>query len=185
VETTPRKLMHDPVRALYDELERADCDPHGPEHHFRARCPAHDGENREALSVREGPAGIALVKCFHGCSASEVMEALGHPVAWLFSDYEPKPVTGQRWRPPKRVSAIDATVGMFRLAGVLIDVARPAGGYAPGMPVFRVAEFCPACGAPGLWVYPLSSRRVAMGCWSGCEQDRIRAAARDRALSRG
>ena len=85
-----------------------------------------------------------------------------------------------------------AALGMLDLAGV--RMRRAAGplpfedGYRMEPGAFYVSErdgCCPACGVPGLWVSEVSAREVVMACWSGCEQDRIRAAARDRALSRG
>jgi hypothetical protein len=182
--------MHDPVRALWDELERVDCDPHGPENSFRARCPAHQGDNRDALKVTEGVAGIALVTCWaHHCTARQIVRALGKPEAWLFPDYTPDPVRGRPRRRRRNVTALDAALGLLSAAGV--SVRRAAGplpfrdgcGMEPG--AFFVGESCPACGAAGLWVSEVSAREVVMACWSGCEQDRIRAAARDRALSRG
>jgi hypothetical protein len=182
--------VHDPVRALWDELERADCDPHGPEHAFRARCPAHQGENREALVVKEGAGGIALVTCWaHHCTARQIVAALGRPEAWLFPDYTPEPIRGRRrTRSGRRLTALDAALGLLSLAGVNVERAagplpyRDGCGMEPG--AFYVGESCPACGVPGLWVSEVSAREVVMACWSGCEQDRIREAARDRALSR-
>jgi hypothetical protein len=179
--------MHDPVRALWDELERVDCDPHGPEHAFRARCPAHQGDNRDALKVSEGVGGIALVHCWaYHCTARQIVGALGKPEAWLFPDYTPER-RGRKRRRRRSVDMLQATLGMLSLAGVPVRVSRgplPMDGYLPETELFRVGAFCPACGVPGLWVYPVSAREVVMACWSGCEQDRIREAARDRALSR-
>lgn len=182
--------MHDPVRALWDELERLDCDPHGPEHAFRARCPAHDGDNRDALVVKEGAGGVALVTCWaHHCTARQIVGALGRPEAWLFPDYTPEPIRGRRRRRRRNIDALQATLGMLSLAGVHVVQARgpplpDSDGYVPEREAFYVAEWCPACGAPGVWIYPVSAREVVMACWSGCEQDRIREAARDRVLSR-
>lgn len=43
---------------------------------WRARCPAHDGKNRDVLSVGETADGTVLLKCFHGCTAAEVVAAV-------------------------------------------------------------------------------------------------------------
>jgi hypothetical protein len=50
-----------------------------------ARCPAH-ADRRPSLSVRETPEGVLLVKCWSGCSASEVMAAVGLEMSALFPE---------------------------------------------------------------------------------------------------
>lgn len=50
---------------------------------YRAQCPAHDGQSPESLSVRQIE-GQALVHCFGGCAAVDIMEALGLAVRDLF-----------------------------------------------------------------------------------------------------
>jgi len=51
---------------------------------WRARCPAHEGRNRQALSIAEGSDGAVLVKCFHGCCAVDIVRACGLELADLF-----------------------------------------------------------------------------------------------------
>jgi hypothetical protein len=51
---------------------------------WRARCPAHDGKNRDVLSVGETNDGTVLLKCFHGCTAAEVVKAVGLELHDLF-----------------------------------------------------------------------------------------------------
>ena len=46
--------MSDPLRTLWDALEARDCRPKGRAHDFRARCPAHDGDNPQSLHVSIG-----------------------------------------------------------------------------------------------------------------------------------
>jgi putative DNA primase/helicase len=55
--------------------------------YFIARCPAHSDRNA-SFSVREGAHGIALVKCFAGCSYESIVAALG----------------GRPWRTPSGIS---------------------------------------------------------------------------------
>jgi hypothetical protein len=55
---------------------------------WRAKCPAHDSENRNVLSVGETSDGTVLVKCFHGCSALDVVQAVGLEVHDLFPGVE-------------------------------------------------------------------------------------------------
>lgn len=68
---------------------------------WRARCPAHDGKNRDVLSVGETNDGTVLVKCFHGCSAAEVVAAVGLELHDLFppSDWQ---ATGAHAARPRR-----------------------------------------------------------------------------------
>ncbi len=51
---------------------------------WRARCPAHDDRN-PSLSVREGVRGI-LLKCWSGCTFSQIAAALGIEPQSLFHD---------------------------------------------------------------------------------------------------
>ena len=51
---------------------------------WRARCPAHDGQNRNVLSIGETSDGTTLIKCFHGCTAAEVVAAVGMQLHDLF-----------------------------------------------------------------------------------------------------
>lgn len=48
-----------------------------------ARCPAHD-DRRPSLSIREAEDGKVLLKCWSGCGAGEIVNALGLSLADLF-----------------------------------------------------------------------------------------------------
>lgn len=48
-----------------------------------ARCPAHD-DKRPSLSVKQADDGKVLFKCWSGCSAQAITEALGLSLADLF-----------------------------------------------------------------------------------------------------
>lgn len=79
----------------------------GP-HKWIAKCPAH-GDNRPSLSVSETPDGKTLVHCWAGCSALEVVNAVGLELANLF----PEDGRGQRHhqrsgRRPMRASPREA-----------------------------------------------------------------------------
>ncbi len=50
-----------------------------------ARCPAHD-DKRPSLSVKETSEGVVLLKCWSGCSAAEVVAAVGLDLAALFPE---------------------------------------------------------------------------------------------------
>ena len=57
---------------------------------FRARCPAHEGKSIGSLSVSVGDAGSILMKCFAGCSADEIVAALGLTLRDLFDGPAPE-----------------------------------------------------------------------------------------------
>ncbi len=50
-----------------------------------ACCPHHD-DNHPSLSIRQEGNGIILIHCFAGCSASDVMSAVGLTLADLYPD---------------------------------------------------------------------------------------------------
>lgn len=50
---------------------------------YLARCPAHQ-DKRPSLSVKETPDGVVLLKCWAGCTAAEVVSAVGLDMSDLF-----------------------------------------------------------------------------------------------------
>lgn len=76
---------------LLDHLERVKTTGSGK---WLARCPAHD-DRSPSLAIREVDDRI-LIHCFSGCSAQQVLQAVGLQMADLFPDrfanpYAPKP----------------------------------------------------------------------------------------------
>lgn len=71
-------------------LERLDKVRQTGANKWIARCPAHD-DGRPSLSIREASDGKILLTCFAGCSASEIVSALGLKLSDLFSDDSEKP----------------------------------------------------------------------------------------------
>lgn len=61
-----------------------------------ALCPAH-GDRNPSLSMRELDDGKVLLKCWAGCSAEEIVSALGLQLRDLFPDNRPP-----SYRPSKR-----------------------------------------------------------------------------------
>lgn len=55
----------------------------GKKGHWTACCPAHADKN-PSLAIRETDDGRILLKCFAGCSAYEVVSAVGMDLADLF-----------------------------------------------------------------------------------------------------
>lgn len=71
---------------------------------WRAKCPSHDGKNREVLSIGETTDGTVLLKCFHGCTAAEVVAAIGLELSDLFPRVEWQTTGTHHARPrPMRV----------------------------------------------------------------------------------
>ena len=59
----------------------ANTTPHG----WEAHCPAHEDE-RASLTLAEGREGRVLVRCHAGCSAEQIVAALGLTLADLFEN---------------------------------------------------------------------------------------------------
>jgi len=52
---------------------------------LRARCPAHQGNSEDSLSIKEGDDGRALLACHAGCDLHNIVAALGLGVVDLFA----------------------------------------------------------------------------------------------------
>ena len=53
---------------------------------WRAACPAHQGTNATALSIRDAGGGKILIKCFHGCDTLDILQSVGLDMTDLFAD---------------------------------------------------------------------------------------------------
>jgi hypothetical protein len=162
-------LDHDPLRVVWGALERGACDPHGKPHDFRSRCPAHDGGNPHALHVKVGADGRALLWCFVGCDAENVVAALG--LAWpdLFppGHRHARPIPGVG-RP---VPFVELMLGALIELGIPYRATRDAGLW--------VADLCPVCRRSDRWPLLIEEDdrgRVTLACAGGCDQiDVVRA----------
>jgi hypothetical protein len=99
---------------------------------WRARCPAHDGKNRDVLSIGETTDGTVLLKCFHGCSAAEVVAAVGLDLADLFpaSDWQATGAHAARPRRPRvdwpaLILAAERDLLLCKIALHKIAIGRP------------------------------------------------------------
>jgi hypothetical protein len=102
---------------------------------WRSRCPAHDGRNAQVLSIGETNDGTLLIKCFHGCSAVDVVHAVGLELHDLFPRVEwqstgthnPRPRRRPRVDWPALIVAVERDLLMLKIAleaiarGELID----------------------------------------------------------------
>src|SRR6185436_14286212 len=66
--------------ALLSRLERVR--KHGPDR-WTSRCPAHE-DRHPSLSIRETSGGTVLLRCFGGCSAADIVGAIGMSMCELF-----------------------------------------------------------------------------------------------------
>lgn len=81
-----------------------------------ARCPAHE-DRHPSLSIKETDDGTILLKCWAGCSAAEVVAAVGLTLRDLFPH---APVDSHHRRPARKVwTALDALRCLAREALVV------------------------------------------------------------------
>jgi hypothetical protein len=71
--------------SLQKMLQRLDKVKHTGERKWQACCPAHK-DKTPSLGVREVEDGRIMIRCFAGCGAAEILDALG----MNFSDLYPK-----------------------------------------------------------------------------------------------
>jgi hypothetical protein len=69
-----------PVEKVLDRLE----DYTVRKDEYRARCPAHNGNSDDSLSIKEGDDGRALLTCHANCEIEDILEALDLGMADLF-----------------------------------------------------------------------------------------------------
>lgn len=69
------------TQAIIDRLHKVQ----GKNGKYRAQCPAH-GSKGLTLSVKECDDGSTLMYCFAGCTAEDVMGAIGLPMTEMFND---------------------------------------------------------------------------------------------------
>jgi hypothetical protein len=105
--------MNSPVWNLLNRLDGVKEMSKG---RWLAKCPAH-ADKRPSLSVREGDTGAVLVKCWTGCTVSEIATAAGLELTDLFP---PREVDSPS-RPHRRERIISAADGL-RLLDFEADV---------------------------------------------------------------
>jgi hypothetical protein len=155
---------HDPLRAVWDALEAAGCDPKGDPWKFTALCPGHD-DSDPSLSVTEGADQRVLLHCFAGCDTGrKVLPALGLTWADLFPDGHRR--AGRRRHLPKpAVTSGDPVVEVLAALN-----AVGIGYHRTLSPVMFVADRCPGCDErrpAALWIANEDGRAL-LTCWNGC-----------------
>lgn len=96
---------------------------------YRARCPSHDGKNRDVLSIAECSDGTVLVKCFQGCAALDVVRAVGLELSDLFPRVDWQQTGAHHARPrrprvdwPAMIAACERDLLLVKI--VLAEIAR-------------------------------------------------------------
>lgn len=153
--------MSDQLRIVWDALDVGGYGPHGQLHDFRARCPGHDGENRDALHISAGAGGIVLLCCFaHGCSTDEIVEPLGLRTRDLFP-LDPGD-SGRRLRAARR----EDFTGNARVAANALAALEQLG--EPWALALWLGE-CPNCERQHLQLSISSTGEPRVYCGRGCD----------------
>ena len=119
--TLPSNSIADPFENLLSRLE-------GVQHHgkgCRAYCPACGGKSRK-LSLSQGDDGRVLMHCFAGCSALDVLAAVGLTVADLFVrriDSDMTPTQRRELREHARQSQWRAALDCLQLEIGVVHIA--------------------------------------------------------------
>lgn len=98
---------------------------------WSARCPAH-ADKSPSLSIREGQRGV-LLKCWAGCSAEEVCNAVGLKMTDLFYDSGRANASRQRMQPKPRVDLRHVAFRFDLHAFDLAERAKRVLGAATGV----------------------------------------------------
>jgi hypothetical protein len=105
-------------------LSRLQCVRQSGPGRWLARCPGHE-DRSPSLSIRELDDGTVLIKCFGGCGAADVVEAVGLDLRDLFperpAEHQRKP--SRAWLDARDVLACLATEGQI-LATAASDLAE-------------------------------------------------------------
>lgn len=143
-----------PLATVWQALDAGGYAPHGAEHDFRARCPGHQGDNPGALHVSEGADRRALLHCFRGCEPDRIVRALGLQWRDLFPAGHHRHHRRPRPRPMPR-GPVEVLLDGLHIAGI-------------GVRGLWVADACPYCDAPAMWIRSTRAGGVDCECANGC-----------------
>jgi len=155
-----------PLARVYAALEDADCHPRGPVYKFAARCPVTGhgkgrGDRHPSLSVREGADQRVLVYCFAGCSAEEIVRAIGLTMADLFPRGHNRGGRGGKPLPAPRPEHEPGPLGM---ASCYLSALALSGERV----TLSIGSRCPACGGEGAWLRG-NGNGLSLDCPEGCD----------------
>lgn len=113
--------MSSPVNILLSRLESVKKTGRG----WVARCPAHQ-DRTASLSIAEGDDGRALVHDFAGCSATDVLGAIGLDVADLFPNRERRdlsPIERRQRRDYAQAAQVRAALNVLGFEAKIVSIA--------------------------------------------------------------
>ncbi len=119
--TRPPASKPDPVELVLSRLDSVRRSNGG----WLARCPAHD-DSTPSLSVGRGDDGRCLLKCWAGCTTSEIVEALGLTLSDLFADSSPAGSCPPRASTPRRWGGTDIEPAQIDFRAILTRWAQAA-----------------------------------------------------------
>lgn len=93
------------------------------------KCPAHS-DRTASLSIRETDDHRILLNCFGGCSANDIVQAVGLSLADLFPR-DPAP----EWRSPSRVPQFDSAGFLDACRNLLVGLCCLVADVAAGRDV--------------------------------------------------
>ncbi|APW47067.1 hypothetical protein [Rhodoferax antarcticus] len=92
---------------------------------WSARCPAH-ADKGPSLSVRESPDGGVLIHCFAGCTAGEIVDAMGMELSELFPPRDRPPGAPKR---TQRLLSAGQALDLLAAESQLVAIAAGNVGY--------------------------------------------------------
>ncbi len=143
--------QYSPTDALLSRLEGVKRTGSGT---WRARCPSH-GSKSLSLAIREADTGATLLHCFAGCSAHEVVGAVGLDLTDLFPPRPDDPAhVGKPERRPFPAADILRAIGfeatIVALAGAAIIAGEPFSQFDKDRLLVAVGRINAALDAGGL-----------------------------------
>lgn len=118
-----------PIEIVLEKLTGVEKNGKG----WRACCPAHP-DRTPSLSVSEADDGKVLLKCFAGCSARQVVGAIGLPMSALF----PERPESERKGKKKRYPVLPPGPHLCRVFSVRME-GSPSGGYSVAIQLVAIA----------------------------------------------
>lgn len=110
--------MNSPIETTLSALERNGCILKRDGEGYRTSCPspmhAHGNQKNPALSISEGNDGAVLIKCHAGCSADDIVGAIGLDLKDLFPPKDYQPTRKPEKLLPVRTSPPDGVDGVSR-----------------------------------------------------------------------
>ena len=124
---------------------------------WSARCPAH-ADKGPSLSLRESPDGSVLLHCFAGCSAAEIVSAMGLELSDLFPPRETPP--GAPKRTPRLLTAGQA-LDLLADETTLIAVAGGNVGHGATLTQIDLDRVLQAAGRVNYLLYQTRGHQYA------------------------